>query len=202
MSEGMTKAANDLAAENRRLEEKCAGLVAALERVNKLTMDDHYHNDDDAGERCGPMCLHHQIESTVHAALASASPILDKVKDEARAVPMVMYCPAGHQHIDDGEWAMKPHETHQCQFDLSDAHDPFRICGLEWRTADFPTVGIKTLRVMLGMVILALSGCAQRVVKCECVCPAQPQYFDPGITPKPGYNPDPGFILSPQYIPL
>ena len=34
---------------------------------------------------------------------------------EAKPLPLVLYCPRGHQHIDEGEWSTKPHKTHQCQ---------------------------------------------------------------------------------------
>ena len=63
-------------------------------------------------------------------------------------LPLVMYCPAGHQHIDEGEWATKPHKTHQCQVKVTSDREELRavgywdICGLEWRPADFPTVGV------------------------------------------------------------
>lgn len=78
-------------------------------------------------------------------------------------IPMVMYCPAGHQHIDEGEWATKPHKTHQCQFMIHyEEHvDDFRDgrgrdicrcrpaydekCGLEWRPMNAPTVGVLVL---------------------------------------------------------
>lgn len=55
-------------------------------------------------------------------------------------VPMVLFCPSGHPHIDEGEWATRPHKTHQCQFVTN--LDPHEICGDEWRPADFPTVGV------------------------------------------------------------
>ncbi len=58
-------------------------------------------------------------------------------------LPLVMYCPAGHQHIDEGEWATRPHKTHQCQFKVTQLiGGHWGLCGLEWRPADFPTVGV------------------------------------------------------------
>lgn len=48
-------------------------------------------------------------------------------------VPKVLKCPqCGAQHIDEGEWATRPHRTHQCQF-----------CKHEWRPFEFHTVGVK-----------------------------------------------------------
>jgi predicted RNA-binding Zn-ribbon protein involved in translation (DUF1610 family) len=45
---------------------------------------------------------------------------------------LVLGCPeCGALHIDEGEWATRPHKTHQCQ-----------KCAHEWRPFDFATVGI------------------------------------------------------------
>jgi rubredoxin len=50
-------------------------------------------------------------------------------------VPMVLTCPVcGARHIDKGEFAVKPHHTHACQ-----------ACGLCWRPAVVPTVGVQFL---------------------------------------------------------
>ncbi len=40
----------------------------------------------------------------------------------------------GEIHIDEGDFATKPHHTHSCQF-----------CGLTWRPAVFATVGVAFL---------------------------------------------------------
>ncbi len=46
-------------------------------------------------------------------------------------IPMLLWCPAcGARHLDEGEFATKPHHTHACQG-----------CGLVWRPAIVPTVG-------------------------------------------------------------
>lgn len=50
----------------------------------------------------------------------------------ANPVPVVIYCPACQSlHIDEGEWATRPHKTHQCQ-----------KCKLEWRPFPYATVGV------------------------------------------------------------
>lgn len=50
-------------------------------------------------------------------------------------VPMILTCPIClHRHIDEGEWATKPHHTHACQ-----------DCGLPWRPAVVNTVGVQFL---------------------------------------------------------
>lgn len=51
------------------------------------------------------------------------------------AIPMILTCPGcGERHIDEGEFATKEHHTHACQH-----------CGMVWRPALVPTVGVKFL---------------------------------------------------------
>lgn len=50
-------------------------------------------------------------------------------------IPMRLICPTcGKLHIDDGEFATKPHHTHACQ-----------KCGNVWRPAIATTVGVRFL---------------------------------------------------------
>lgn len=50
-------------------------------------------------------------------------------------IPMLLWCPeCGTRHIDEGEFATKPHHTHACQG-----------CGMVWRPAIVPTVGAQFL---------------------------------------------------------
>jgi hypothetical protein len=50
-------------------------------------------------------------------------------------IPMILHCPeCGHQHIDEGEWATRPHKNHLCQF-----------CDHLWKPAIIPTVGVINL---------------------------------------------------------
>lgn len=50
-------------------------------------------------------------------------------------VPMVLHCPECRtRHVDEGEFATKIHHTHSCQG-----------CGLTWRPAVVPTVGVQFL---------------------------------------------------------
>lgn len=65
-------------------------------------------------------------------------------------VQLVLYCPAGHQHIDEGEWTTRPHKTHQCQATVSEIYTidggwSRKKCGREWRPANFNSVGVKVL---------------------------------------------------------
>jgi hypothetical protein len=56
---------------------------------------------------------------------------------EPAPIPMLLWCPkCGGRHIDKGEFATKPHHTHACQ------HEG---CGLPWRPAIVPTVGVEFL---------------------------------------------------------
>ena len=57
----------------------------------------------------------------------------DKIMSDP--VPIRLPCPSCHQlHIDEGEFATKPHHTHSCQH-----------CGLTWRPAVIATVGVRFL---------------------------------------------------------
>ena len=51
------------------------------------------------------------------------------------AIPVVLHCPrCALQHIDRGEWAVRPHRTHLCEG-----------CGLEWLASAVPTVGVERI---------------------------------------------------------
>ncbi len=54
--------------------------------------------------------------------------------DDRMSVPMVLFCPFGHRHIDEQEFAEKPHHTHACQ-----------ECGIVWRPAKVNTHGVRFL---------------------------------------------------------
>ncbi len=54
---------------------------------------------------------------------------------EVAPIPMRIICPrCSELHIDEGEFATKPHHTHACQ-----------ECGEVWRPAIVPTVGVRFL---------------------------------------------------------
>lgn len=56
-------------------------------------------------------------------------------KSYEEPVPIILNCPVCHaRHIDEGEYATKPHHTHSCQ-----------TCGTCWRPAVVPTVGVQFL---------------------------------------------------------
>lgn len=49
-------------------------------------------------------------------------------------IPMILFCPYGHRHIDEGNFASKLHHTHACQ-----------ECGIVWRPALVYTLGVQFL---------------------------------------------------------
>ena len=54
---------------------------------------------------------------------------------EPEPIPMIIFCPLCHgRHIDEGDFATTPHATHACQH-----------CGLVWKPAKVPTVGVQFL---------------------------------------------------------
>lgn len=49
-------------------------------------------------------------------------------------IPMILYCPSGHRHIDEQAFAEVPHHSHACQ-----------TCGIVWRSAKVNTHGVRFL---------------------------------------------------------
>jgi predicted RNA-binding Zn-ribbon protein involved in translation (DUF1610 family) len=67
------------------------------------------------------------------AAMAELIQLAPSTEEEP--VAMRLKCPAcGELHIDEGEFATKPHHTHACQH-----------CGHTWRPAIVPTTGVRFL---------------------------------------------------------
>lgn len=57
------------------------------------------------------------------------------MSNQSQPIPMRIPCPeCGTLHIDEDEFAEKPHHTHSCQ-----------ECGLTWRPAVVNTVGVRFL---------------------------------------------------------
>lgn len=58
-----------------------------------------------------------------------------RVVSDTAGIPMLLHCPmCNARHIDEGEFATKPHHTHACQ-----------SCGHCWRPAIVATVGVQFL---------------------------------------------------------
>jgi len=57
------------------------------------------------------------------------------MSDNVPGIPILLWCPeCGTRHIDECEFATKPHHTHACQ-----------ECGFVWRPAIVFTVGVQFL---------------------------------------------------------
>jgi len=54
--------------------------------------------------------------------------------NDYETIPMILFCPNGHRHIDELEFEKVPHHTHACQ-----------ECGLVWRPAKVNTHGVRFL---------------------------------------------------------
>lgn len=78
-----------------------------------------------------------EIEADVASSLEAAIKLGIATERESTAapVPMRIHCPVCHAlHVDEGEFATKPHKTHTCQG-----------CGLNFQPALVPTVGVRFL---------------------------------------------------------
>ncbi len=83
----------------------------------------------------GRMAATEQIISMLEARMNEAPKLVAVPKPDP--VPMLLFCPFCHfRHIDRGEFAQKSHHTHACQ-------GPG--CGMVWRPAIVPTVGVEYL---------------------------------------------------------
>lgn len=79
----------------------------------------------------------HDAFARILKALRSGSVNALVIDQDTKPVPILMRlpCPACHElHIDEHEFAQKPHHTHACQH-----------CGNCWRPAIVPTCGVRFL---------------------------------------------------------
>ena len=77
---------------------------------------------------------HDDLVIDIASDMRAALELLDAQTPPA-PIPVRLECPAcGELHIDEGEFATKPHHTHACQ-----------SCGAVWRPAVVPTVGVRFL---------------------------------------------------------
>ncbi len=103
------------------------------------------------------------------------APLVTNGSVEPLPIPMILHCPeCSKRHIDAGEFATRPHHTHACQH-----------CGLVWRPAVVPTVGV---RFLPGFKDETKPLCSS-----ICMCPATSECDDPcprhgivgiGVTPR------------------
>ena len=76
------------------------------------------------------------LRTTVRLLIATVEIAYETIAENAAApVPMILFCPSCDQrHIDEGDFATISHATHACQH-----------CGVCWRPAAVPTVGVQFL---------------------------------------------------------
>ncbi len=82
-----------------------------------------------------------------HAALVrSVGELFDRAHVATQPpVPMLLHCPmCNARHIDEGEFATKPHHSHACQSHVVENGKRHR-CGHVWRPAIVATVGVEAL---------------------------------------------------------
>lgn len=71
-------------------------------------------------------CRYRLLEEAIEALAA---------QDEPDPLPVRLLCPTcGGLHVDEGEWATRPHHTHA-----------YQLCGEVWRPTVGPTVGVRFL---------------------------------------------------------
>lgn len=74
-------------------------------------------------------------EANIRFSFEAISTGVFKLELLQEPIPMLLTCPeCGKRHVDAGEFATKPHHTHVCQH-----------CGMTWRPAIVPTVGVQFL---------------------------------------------------------
>lgn len=108
--------------------------------VIEATRDALDYIDNHIVEATGPVLA--RLEDLDHI-LTPAREALDATPEHARGpsgverapIPFILYCPRCHaQHVDEGEWATRPHRTHLCA-----------SCGAEWRPCALATVGVREI---------------------------------------------------------
>lgn len=73
-----------------------------------------------------------QLEAWKLACAAVRAPVAPASAEAPLPLPIAIWCPkCSAPHVDEGEWATRPHKTHQCQ-----------SCKHEWRPFPYATVGV------------------------------------------------------------
>lgn len=97
----------------------------------------------------GSFNLAHLRELLKQEASATGAVVHARVfLDQEQPVPMLLHCPMCHtRHIDEGEFATRPHHTHACQgfMPLKPGQTKLQRCGHVWRPAIVATVGVEAL---------------------------------------------------------
>lgn len=119
---GQSEAAN--------VEEHAQGLIAAL-TASRVEVEAARVAE---GEAMLVLESTEQHAKRIEAFLADSRAEVERLRDVG--VSTELFCPnCGEQHVDEGEWASKPHRTHRCAY-----------CGHEWRPYPVATYGIRSER--------------------------------------------------------
>jgi hypothetical protein len=79
--------------------------------------------------------MHRRTLGELDASERELKRLREGQRPEGAPIPMLLWCPSCHaRHVDTGDFAHNPHHTHACQ-----------ACGLAWRPALVPTVGVQFL---------------------------------------------------------
>lgn len=102
----------------------------------------------------------YSTDPIVDAAAELRATLVKLTGSEAPLLELLIHCPRClKQHIDDGEFAVKPHKMHACQF-----------CGLGFAVSKEPSVGVQFF-----------SGWKNSGVKIEST--DEPPHLSPGVIP-------------------
>jgi hypothetical protein len=67
---------------------------------------------------------------------------------QAEVIPVVLHCPVcKKQHIDEGEWATRPHRTHACVDDAAG-----KGCGVAFTPSGHRTVGVLAKNLVIKVI--------------------------------------------------
>ena len=97
----------------------------------------------------------------------SPDAVVERVKHALKrsdySLRIIAICPICQlQHIDEGEWATRPHRRHRC------VDGPFgKGCGYEWTIAAIPTVGVRSEDLRITNRLVAT--CTYRVGIYKCI---------------------------------
>lgn len=110
--------------------------------VERTVMDANGHWVAEVGDDAGSADFIAEARTRWEAALDDNERLERRVAEftfeasaHAAPIPMLLWCPkCGERHVDEGEFATRVHTTHACQ-----------ACGLVWKPAKIPTVGVRFL---------------------------------------------------------
>lgn len=91
---------------------------------------------DDIGSAAADVRADLELLLSIHERIVNLAELVRVLAPHVMSpVPMLLACPACDvKHVDEGEWATRPHRTHLCH-----------ACGSLFRPALVPTVGVAAL---------------------------------------------------------